>query len=456
MRQTLFMIAVTAIGVAGAFTHGPAVAVAVYYFFAALRPQFMWDWALPAGITWSQYVALAAIAATAMSRLGQIGPQADSALRQGPAFRIFVAFAAWICLTYVTAQRQDVAWPWFLEYLKIFVMFRVGAAALRKVDHIWAVFVLVTVALIYIAYEINVLYLFEGRIDVYHRGYGGLDNNGAGLMIAMGVPLALYAWQGTTQRWRWLFVMATPPMLHAVMMTYSRGAMLALLLVSPLMVFRSHRRLPLAGVALVMAAMVPIMAGQEVRNRFFSIQQYEADGSANSRFDSWAAATRIANDYPLFGVGIRNSNLVSHLYGADVEGRTIHSQYLQILADSGYPALALYVSTFAVLFFGLWRIRRRLRSVPDGDRRVPAMVSGVECSLMIFAIGGLFLSLEVFELPYALVLLGCQLIAQQALTSSVGVVEPGSPAERPLLERVSRTALPTVRARGSMQNRTGL
>ena len=60
---------------------------------------------------------------------------------------------------------------------------------------------------------------FQGRLDVYNRGYGGLDNNGAGLMLAMGIPMAVYAWEGVSRWWRWLFIAAVPPMLHAVMMT---------------------------------------------------------------------------------------------------------------------------------------------------------------------------------------------------------------------------------------------
>jgi probable O-glycosylation ligase (exosortase A-associated) len=453
MRQTLFMIVVTAVGVVGAFTHGPAVAVAVYYFFAALRPQFMWAWALPAGIGWSQYVALAAIASAFLWRMGSAGGLGTAALRQGVVFRVFLAFACWICLTYVTAERRDVAWPWLIEYLKIFVMFVVGAATLRTVSQVWAVFILVATALIYIAYEVNILYLTEGRIDIYHRGYGGLDNNGAGLMLAMGVPMAVYAWEGTKKWWRWGFVVAVPPMLHAVMMTYSRGAMLSLLIVAPLMIFRSHRRLPLTLIALVLAAAVPIMAGQEIRNRFFSIQQYEEDDSANSRFGSWAAAVRMANDHPVFGVGIRNSNLFSYQYGADMQGRTIHSQYFQILADSGYPALALYLATLGLLFWSLRAVRRHLRGHPDVDPRLLAMVSGVECGLLVFVVGGAFLSLEVFELPYALILIGCQLIALHAITPASAGSEPVRP-NRPRVERMPRIAGRTqaARARGAMRD----
>ncbi len=49
-----------------------------------------------------------------------------------------------------------------------------------------------TCALAYIAYEVNIKYLTEGRLDIWLNGYGGVDNNLAGLMLAVGVPLSLF------------------------------------------------------------------------------------------------------------------------------------------------------------------------------------------------------------------------------------------------------------------------
>ncbi len=185
-----------------------------------------------------------------------------------------------------------------------------------------------------IAYEVNSLYVFQGRLDVYKRGYGGLDNNGAGLMLAMGVPLAIFAWEGSKHWVRWAFAAALPLLLHAVLMTYSRGAMLSLIVTTPFLLFRTRRRLQFGLLFAGLLMIIPTMAGPEIRARFFTLNEVEQDESANSRFGSWQAAFRIANDYPLLGVGIRNSPRFSYQYGADMPGRVIHSQYLQILADS--------------------------------------------------------------------------------------------------------------------------
>jgi probable O-glycosylation ligase (exosortase A-associated) len=232
-------------------------------------------------------------------------------------------------------------------------------------------------------------------------------------MLAMGVPVCILLWDGIRERWRWFFLALVPVIVHAVLMTYSRGAMLSLLVVSPLVAVRSRRRVQMAvfGAVLFLGA-IPILAGPEIQARFFTLKDNEVDESANSRRGSWAAAWNMAIDNPIFGVGIRNANLFSYQYGADMEGRTIHSQYLQIAADNGFVGMGLYLAMIA----SVWADTRFCRSAVKGrddleSRRIYLVATGVETSMAVFCFGGAFLSLENFELPFLMLLLGSQLAA---------------------------------------------
>lgn len=406
MKQTLFMVAVTSFGVVAPFLLEPYFGVAVYYLFAVLRPQSIWEWALPA-VGWSGFVAWATLLSALWIGVSSSDPRPQVFTA---AHKAFFCFGAWICITYLTALDQTVAWIWLQEYLKLFIMFGVAAYILREVKHVWLVYRLAAIALIYIAYEMNYLYFVNGRLDIYHNGYGGLDNNGAGLMLAMGVPLAINAWESTKGWNRWAYLAGVPLLMHAILMSYSRGAMVSLLVAVPQMVFRSQKKAQFSLALVGLLSLVPYLAGQEIRDRFFSVQEYDTDASANARFDSWTAAIRIANRYPIFGVGIRNSNLVSNDFGADMVGRTIHSQYLQTLADAGYPGLSFYLVALGLTWWSMARARSQLRRSDSGDegRLGIGMLNGVEGSLLVFCIGGAFLSLEVFELPYLVALIGAQ------------------------------------------------
>jgi O-antigen ligase len=127
----------------------------------------------------------------------------------------------------------------------------------------------------------------------------------------------------------------------------------------------------------------------------------------------------MANEKPFFGFGIRNSNLFTFQYGADIEGRSIHSQYLQTAADSGWIGLGFYLAVLLSTFYGLWSVRRFLRIFHDPETQaVRSMAAGLECSLLLFCAGAVFLSLEHFEMPYILLLLAMQLNAITRLVAA--------------------------------------
>lgn len=409
MKQLFFMAVLTLTGTVGTVFISPMLGVSVYYILAILRPQYLWEWALPQGVAWSYYVALATIAASLAAWFGGHRPVA-----RGPwpnwAHTFIFLFGAWVGVTYLTAYNPEATVSWAIEGAKIFVMLFASMVLIRTVRHVWILYACVALSLSYIAYEFNLTYLTTGLVRIQRDGFGGYDNNIVGLMLGMAIPMCYFAWEGTTSRYRWGFLLLVPVLLHAVLMSYSRGAMVSLLVVAPLVGLRSRHRGAFAALGLVFVLMVPVMAGESIRERFFTIAQHETDNSANLRRESWAAGLAIARDHPILGVGIRNANLLSHQYGADMEGRTIHSQYIQIAADNGFVGLGLYLAALASVWLSLNRARRAgMRHPGPAGARVQAMAAGLECALAIFCFGSIFLSLDILEMPYLLLLLGAQL-----------------------------------------------
>ncbi len=454
MKQFAFMAITMLLGTAGSFVLSPVYGIAVYYMYAVLRPQFIWDWVELFGfrlsdVNWSFPVAIVTLLATLAWRVGLWTPfaAAKPPWYGNPRFSrshyLFLMFTAWISLTYVTAVRPDVAWPYFLEYVKIFVMFICATLVLRTVRDLWIIYYVMLACAVYIAYELNYYYVAYKWLMLQQRGYGGLDNNGAALILAMAVPLCFFAWEANRRWWRWAFLLAIPVLIHAVLLSYSRGAMLALGVTAGLMGVRARNKRFVAAIYAVMVSLVTFMAGKEIQERFFSIGKQDVDASAQSRWTMWKIAVQMANDRPMFGFGIRNSNLFTFQYGADIEGRTIHSQYLQIAADSGWPALALYVGLLVSVFVGLWQVRRAIRPLTDPESlKVRSLASGLECALVLFCIGAAFLSLEHFEMPYIVILLAVQLHAiTRAITARLNqspsaLLQP-VPSSNPRTEAVS-------------------
>jgi probable O-glycosylation ligase (exosortase A-associated) len=411
VKPISFMVVTLIMGVFGSFMRGPVWGLTIYYIYAVLRPQFLWGWALP-DVPWSFIVGCSVLASVVLLPPGP--PAGVSARGGGPrlstAHKMVLAFGGWICLTYFTARVPSASYPFFVEYLKIFVMFLAGAFVLRTIGEIWTLYVASAAVLGYIAIEMNDIYLKYQYLYLYRRGYCGLDNNGAGLMIAMGVPLCFYAWEGMKSRWRWLFMAMLPPLMHAVFMSYSRGAMLSLIPGMACWLVRSRYKVKVALLLVGLGMLVPVLAGKEIQARFESTADYDADASAQSRLTTWKIAWRMTMENPVFGLGIRNSNLYTYDYGADVPGRTIHSQYLQTSADSGLVALILYMVALFVVWRTVCRVMRDTRYRTDIEgRHAYAIAAGVESSMAVFCFGAAFLSLENFETPYIMLLIGAQL-----------------------------------------------
>jgi probable O-glycosylation ligase (exosortase A-associated) len=416
VKQLLFMAVVTGIAVVGSFASTPFVGFCVYVLYGVLRPQFMWKWSLETygAVNWSLYVALATIVATVLfgprppaPAPGRLPP---SRVRVAPVHVAMLLFGLTLVASYFTARVPEAGDRMVDDYWKMFLMFAVGAVVTRTVGQVWALYLTYALTLAYIAYEVNYLYLVNGYLGIARNGYGGHDNNGAGMLLAMGVPLCAFAWESTTRWYRWAFALFIPVILHAVLMTYSRGAMLALGVAAPFWILRGRYRKQ--KIALGVAAMLslPILAGQEIRDRFFSVQKFQDDGSANSRFVSWRIGWEIAIENPVFGVGIRNSPLLTFGRGADLEGRVIHSQYIQIAADNGFVGLACYL---AVVGFAMWDLEKVIRAArrrddPDSVKAYLA-AAGFQGAIVTFLVGAVFLSAEAFEPQYWMFLAAAQL-----------------------------------------------
>ena len=419
MKQVLVLCVMIGAGTVTAVVH-PFFGILPYYVLAVLRPQSLWDWALPDGVRWSLYAAAGAVLGVILSL-----PRVMSRMEWNRVTVLIVLFGSMVMISCVNAMHSGVAGQWAQEYLKIFVMAGIATMVIETFSHLRYLTWMMVATIGYLAWEFNSRYIFDGRLDIFTHGHGGWDNNGVGLLIAMGLPFAY--WLGMAHRSMWFkagAVFLGLLMIHAVMLSYSRGAMVAAIVGLGWLGWNHRPRWHTAAAVLPLVVAVLFLAGPEIRDEFVSISSYHEDASAQSRFDSWSAAWQIAWDHPLTGVGVRNGNLFSQAYGADMFGRTIHNQYLQVAADNGIPAASVYLLLCFTAWWCVRRTRKRLyaeagiiEQESDGDpeseeldradqmRSAAVMALAFETGMMVFFFGGLFLSLETFEIAWLLFVL---------------------------------------------------
>lgn len=204
------------------------------------------------------------------------------------------------------------------------------------------------------------------------------DANFYGQVLVMVIPLAVYlAWSSPRRRWRAFWLATALALAGGVLVSYSRGAMLALALMTALML--AALRVPLTRVAMATAAAVLlllVMPGN-IGKRFMTFealvpgeQYYVApDSSFEKRKLLTATAARMFDDNPWLGVGAGNYPAFFPRYSNQVGSEAVlfyrpggfehaHSLYLEIGSEMGLIGLGVFGILLLAAAAQLWGARR--------------------------------------------------------------------------------------------------
>ena len=124
------------------------------------------------------------------------------------------------------------------------------------------------------------------------------DNNDFGLALNMTLPIFFFLAQTESKRWvrylcGFMFLITIP----AVFFTYSRGALLGMLVILFLMFLRLKQRFLLIPVILVGLLVAVAFAPEAWKQRMDP--STAVDASALSRFNAWTYCWNLSKDYPL-------------------------------------------------------------------------------------------------------------------------------------------------------------
>jgi O-antigen ligase len=173
------------------------------------------------------------------------------------------------------------------------------------------------------------------------------DPNDVGLLFAATLPMAFYlsGRGGFLRRVWWLAAAAL--LLYGVYLTNSRGAMLAVLVVGGIFVWK--RRGMFTAVVLGVLGLVVM--------RLLSSRMQELDpdeSSAFGRVDAWYEGMHMFFSNPLLGVGPGNFT--------DYNQLTAHNSWILVLAETGFLGYTLWL---AFTSYAFWMMMKMMRHQPD-------------------------------------------------------------------------------------------
>ncbi|TXH02682.1 MAG: putative O-glycosylation ligase, exosortase A system-associated, partial [Candidatus Moraniibacteriota bacterium] len=210
----------------------------------------------------------------------------------------------------------------------------------------------------------------------------------------------------------------------------SRGALLAIAAMAIYMWIKAPRKILVGATLIVIAIGLLAFMPEHWTERMNTITTYEEDSSAMGRINAWWTAYNVATSRitgagfdmytrEIFAVYAPNPNAV----------HAAHSIYFQVLGEHGFIGLFLFIG----IWWSVWKNAGWL--IKHGGENAETLWckhlgSMCQVSLVGYAVGGAFLSLAYFDLPYnalIMVALSRKWIEQKAWMSEASESQMASP-----------------------------
>ncbi len=325
--------------------------------------------------------------------------------REVPAFMMpLLVYAGW---TLVSAGASVDPATSFLDskQLILFVMVPVVATFARGAKATWVIDAIIAVGSAAALYGIAQYHFF---------GYDKLDNRVVGplshwmtfsgvLMLVTGAALARLLYVG--REWVWPAI-AVPALVIALFYTQTRNAMVGL--VAAVGVLMAERNWRLLLVLPVLGLVFFAIAPSAIISRVQSIGDLN-DPASRDRVAMLRSGVHMVQDHPITGVGPNMIPVVyaryrDATYAVNESNPHLHNVPMQLAAERGLPALAIWLWFVVVASRDLWRQLRTGEAKAIAGAGVAAMVAMLVAGLFEYNFGDsefLMLFLGLITLPYA-------------------------------------------------------
>ena len=400
MRDIILLSIVAA--AAPAMVMRPYIGVYFWTIFAFVNPhRFSWGFAY--NFPFAQVIALCTV-------VGLIFSKEPKRIPWTPVTISLVIFILWMGVTTLFSLHPDVAWQQYIKILKIQFMTFVILILINDQKKLNRLVWVIVLSMGFFGVKGGIFailtkghYMVTGPEGSFISG-----NTEMGLALIITLPLIFYLQQTVENKWIrvGLLIVAGLSAL-AIIVTYSRGALLGIAAMSGFLWLKSQKKLITGLIILLFIPIVISFMPDKWFDRMETIQTYEQDASAMGRIVAWKHAYNVATqrftgggygcfeveDYEKFSPNLElvlGSNVVAH------------SIYFQLLAHHGFIGLSI----FLILGLFSWRTATWVIKNTSGYDKlvwVSNLTRMVQVSIVGYAVSGAFLSLAYFDLIYMLV-----------------------------------------------------
>jgi O-antigen ligase len=304
-------------------------------------------------------------------------------------------------------NRQE-AWAEFSgTFIRCIVIFIVMINVVRTEARLKGLLFLALASSIWLSVEaINDYRLGLMTVEGYRaagRGTGIFGNtNDMALHLVTILPISvalMFGSKGVVQKL--LYGACATVMISAIVLSYSRGAFLGMVVVLLFIALKlgRSRRAEIALAVLGFAAAIVLLAPDKYGSRLLSIviPSLDPEGSADSRRGELFRSIYVALRHPLLGIGMGN-----YQPEMSYKGLVTHNSYTQVAAEMGMTALACYTMFIVTPLKKLAQIGRETFETRR-DSPFYYLALGLQASLLAYLVSSIFLSVAYVWYVYYLV-----------------------------------------------------
>ncbi|NOQ64662.1 MAG: putative O-glycosylation ligase, exosortase A system-associated [Methyloprofundus sp.] len=322
---------------------------------------------------------------------------------------LIIIFIIWVGITTIFAFRPEFASAYFIRILKIQFSILLTLMLINTRQKLEQLLWVITFSIGFYSIKGGLFTLLTaGSYRVYGPAQSFMaENNALAIATLMVLPFMFYLRTQVAKPWqKHLMLLAAFFMGVSAIGSQSRGAFLAISIIGLYYWLQSNKKILSGLLIVIFVILLASFLPEAWYERMSTISSYDQDASAMGRVTAWILAFNVAN-HNIFGGGLDMWSRQTYFlylegYNGSHEAYVAHSIYFSILGELGWIGLAL----FLLIFFISWRqcsgLIKQYRSSVD-NQWISDLAKMLRVGLLAYLVGGAFLSLSYFDLPWHLV-----------------------------------------------------
>ncbi len=377
----------------------PTWGALAWVWFGLMNPHRL-TWGFAQTLPFGQAIGIATV-------IGALFSTEPKRLKGGLATFVLFLLVAYIIFTTFFALIPERAWPMLERAVKVQIGTVLALVLLSRKEHVLALVWVIALSIGFYAVKGGLFTIFTlGQYRVWGPDASFIaDNNAFALATVMSIPLWAYLY-GHYRSHPWLrfgIAFAIAMSIVSALGSQSRGAAVAIVAMASFLWLKSRNKVASGALLLIVAILILIFMPQQWGDRIATISDPQAEASAYSRLETWTMLWNLAKDRPLTGGGFETyARWIFEKYNPAYQGsHSAHSIYFQVLGEHGFIALGL----FLLFWFLVWRMCSQVATM---TRSQPPyqwaywVAQTVKGSLVAYLVGGAFLNLAYWDMPYYL------------------------------------------------------